>query len=112
MGGGHSTERLSNFIVQVFFITNAVISSTGGELTASCNEVLKLATGSQDQSKIRRRGFHWPCEVLWVILDTNVVGMLCEGEETESTCTLVPRPSSSILRLLYYKQRNMRLGMG
>ena len=83
MGGGHSTKRLSDFIVQVFFITNAVISSTGGELTASCNKVLKLATGSQDESKVRGRRFHWPCEVLWVILDTNVVGMLCEEEETK-----------------------------
>lgn len=79
--GRQSTKCLSDFVIQEFFITAVVITSTRGELASPCNEAWELVTGSKDKSEIRCRRFHGPCEVLGVVLHSNKVGVFCKAEQ-------------------------------
>jgi len=79
--GRQSTKCLSDFVIQEFFITAIVITSTRGELASPCNEARKFVTGSKDKSEIRCRRFHGPCEVFGVVLHSNKVGVFCKVEQ-------------------------------
>lgn len=66
-------KALGYFIILVI----KIITGTRRELTASLEKFFEFTTRGQEESKIGCRWFHRTGKVLWMILNTNEIGMVC-----------------------------------